>query len=75
MRDSWDDDEPPVLPAHKGLPPEAQRLGLTRNTEEGALLEFAAALDNAKPAHRFAAWLMLLAFVAPALLTLLITIF
>ncbi len=49
--------------------------GLTRNTEEGALLEFAAALDNAKPSHRLAAWFMLLAFVGPAILTLLMTIF
>jgi len=75
MRDTWEDDEPPLLPAHKGIPPEAQRIGLTRNTEEGALLEFAAALDNAKPGHRLAAWFLLIAFVAPAILTLLITIF
>ena len=76
MREIWeDDDTPPLLPAHKGIPPEAQRIGLTRNTEEGALLEFASALDNAKPSHRLAAWFMLLAFVAPAILTLLMTIF
>jgi hypothetical protein len=75
MREPWEDDEPPVLPAHKGIPAEAQRMGFSRNTEEGALLEFASALNRTKPSHRITAWLMLLAFVAPALLSFLITVF
>lgn len=76
MREPWEDDElPPVLPAHKGIPAEAQRMGLSRHTEEGALIEFASALNHAKPSHRIAAWLMLLAFVAPALVSLLLTVF
>lgn len=44
-------------------------MGLTRNTEEGALLELATSLDAAKPSHRIVAWLVLLAFAAPPLLT------
>lgn len=71
MRQPWDDDDVPALPAHRGIPAEARRIGLSRHTEEGALIEFASSLDGSKPAHLLAAWLMLLAVVAPAVLALL----
>lgn len=72
-------DDAPAGPAHYGIPPgalpdwrpvEAQRMGLSRHTEEGALVDFAARLSPAKPGHRLTAWIMLLAFAAPALYTI-----
>ena len=54
--------EPPQLPV------EHQQLGLTRNTEEGALVEFAASLSSAKRSHVLIAWVLLAAFVLPVLL-------
>lgn len=67
MREAWEDeDEPVILPAVNGIPPEARRIGLSRHTEEGALLEFAGSLSATKPSHRMMAWLMLLVFTAPA---------
>lgn len=76
-RDRWDDEDraPDLAPAVRGVPAEVQRMGLSRHTEEGALVEFASALDGTKPSHRFIAWLMLFAFVAPAVLALLAAIF
>lgn len=66
MADPWDDEDPPVVPAVNGIPAEARRMGLTRHTEEGALLDFAGSLNATKPSHRMMAWLMLLVFTAPA---------
>jgi hypothetical protein len=34
-------------------------MGLTRNTEEGAWIEFASMLDRSKPTHVAIAWLIL----------------
>jgi hypothetical protein len=53
------------------IPADARRLGLDRNTEEGALLALAGALNPRKLSHRLMAWLLIVAFVAPVLLTLL----
>jgi hypothetical protein len=72
-------DDAPMGPAHNGIPPgavpdirpfEAQRMGLSRHTQEGALIDFAARLSPAKPGHRFIAWIMLSAFATPVLYTL-----
>jgi hypothetical protein len=85
----WDrDDLEPDRPAHFGIPPEAvaderpdtrpdeaKRMGLSRHTEEGALVEFASSLNGAKPVHKLIAWLMLVTFAAPALYTALILLF
>jgi hypothetical protein len=57
---------PPWQP--RQLPLEHRQLGLTPNTEEGALLEFAANLDSAKLSHVVIAWVLLLAFALPPLL-------
>ncbi len=62
--------EPEHLLARRPLPADAVRMGFDRNTEEGALIALASALDPAKPAHRLAAWLMLLVIVLPLVLTL-----
>jgi hypothetical protein len=79
------DDLEPVRPAHFGIPPdaladerpdprpeEANRMGLSRHTEEGAVLYFASSLDRGKPGHRMMAWILLITFAAPALYTLLL---
>lgn len=69
--DRWDDeDEPELVPEPPAIPSEARRMGLTRHTEEGALVAFASSLDGAKTGHKLVAWLMLLTFVLPALLML-----
>lgn len=57
------------LPA-RPLPADASRMGFDRNTEGGAIIALAASLDPAKPLHRLVAWVMLLVFIAPTLLTL-----
>jgi hypothetical protein len=50
---------------------DARRLGLDRNTEEGALLAFSGSLRPDKPMHRAVAWVLLGAFGLPALFLLL----
>ena len=59
-REIW---QPPEMPG------ELRRLGLTRNTEEGAWIEFASMLDRTRPSHVLIAWLMLSVFVVPVLLS------
>ena len=79
------DDLEPLRPAHFGIPPdaladerpdprpeEARRMGLSRHTEEGAVLYFASSLDRGKPGHRMIACILLITFAAPALYTLLL---
>lgn len=50
------------------FPADARRMGLDRNTEEGAMLAMAASLDPAKASHRLVAWVLIVAFVGPLLL-------
>ena len=45
-------------------------MGLNASVPDGAMLEFAGALDSRKPLHRLVAWVLLVAFVVPVLLTL-----
>ena len=79
------DDLEPARPALFGIPPdaladerpdtrpeEARRMGLSRHTEEGAVLQFASSLDGAKPGHKMMAWILLVTFAAPALYTLIL---
>jgi hypothetical protein len=73
--EEWDDDadeRPPLVYVsyERGMPPDAQRLGLDRNTEEGALLAMAGSLNARNPLHRLVAWALLAAFSLPLLLTL-----
>jgi hypothetical protein len=67
----WGDD-PELAPMEhlhsmQGIPPDAQLMGLDRNTQEGALVALAGSLSSRKRTHRVVAWLMLVAFVAPLL--------
>jgi hypothetical protein len=54
--------------AMHGVPDDAQKLGLDRNTEEGALVAMAGSLSSAKLSHRVVAWALLASLVAPLLL-------
>jgi hypothetical protein len=52
------------------MPDDLRRMGLTRNTEEGAWIEFASMLDRSRPSHVAIAWLILLTlFGIPLLAT------
>ena len=50
---------------------DARRIGLDRNTEEGALLAFSGSLRPDKPVHRVVAWVLLAAFGLPVLFAVL----
>jgi hypothetical protein len=56
---------------HQYGSPDARRLGLDRNTEEGALIAFTGSLRPDKPLHRVGAWILLAAFGLPVLFALL----
>lgn len=66
------DETEPVLHFHRmeALPEDAVRLGLDRNTQEGAMLAMAGSLNGGKPLHRLVAWLVLLSLTLPLLFTL-----
>lgn len=66
-----DDDEPTPWVVDEHLPADARRMGLSSLVPDGAMLEFAGALDGSKLSHRLVAWVLLAAFVLPVLLTLL----
>jgi hypothetical protein len=69
--DGPDDDTPPTWFAGQHLPEEARRIGLSHHVPDGALLDFAGALDARKPYHRATAWAMLVVFGLPAVLMVL----
>ena len=52
------------------MPEDIRRIGLDRNTVEGAWVEFASLLDRRRTSHVVVAWLALAVFVVPVLLTL-----
>ncbi|MBA3233383.1 MAG: hypothetical protein H0T17_05495 [Propionibacteriales bacterium] len=66
----WYDERPPLVHSHNqdGLPHDARRMGLDRNTEEGALIAMAGSLDSGKVLHRVVAWLLLASFSFPVLM-------
>ena len=51
------------------MPQDVRRIGLDRNTVEGAWIEFATVLDRSRPSHVVVAWLALAIFVLPLVLT------
>jgi len=77
-RDEFDEDfdldevtyepAPPYWFPGARMPDEARRMGLTHHVPEGALLDFAGRLDSTRPAHKIAAWVMLVVFALPAVL-------
>ena len=60
-----DDEAPTYGTAGLRLPEDALRIGLSRDVPDGALLDFAGALDSTKPLHRLTAWVMLAVFGMP----------
>lgn len=52
---------------HHTPSPDSRRLGLDRNTEEGALVAFSGSLRPNARMHRAVAWVLLVAFGLPAL--------
>jgi hypothetical protein len=70
------DDVEPVLHFHhvEALPEDAVRMGLDRNTQEGAMIGMAGSLNARKLSHRLVAWTILLSLTVPLLLTLLRTL-
>ncbi len=75
-RSDDDDDVEPVLHFHhiEALPEDAVRMGLDRNTQEGALMGMVGSLNASKLSHRLVAWVILLSLTVPLLLTLLRTL-
>lgn len=57
------------------LPSDASRMGLDRNTEEGAMIGMAGSLSAHKTSHRVVAWVLLAAVGLPVVYTLLAQIF
>jgi hypothetical protein len=72
--EDWSDPDedltPYWYPGHT-MPVDAHRMGLTHHVPEGAILDFAGRLDAAKPGHRAAAWVLLLVFGLPVLISVL----
>jgi hypothetical protein len=70
--DQWEDDPPPLTYAHDTppIPLDLRRMGLDRNTEEGALVSMAGSLNPAKPTHRLVAWVLLAVFCVPLVVTI-----
>jgi len=79
------DDVDSAGPAHYGIhpdafaeerpdprPEEAKRMGLSRHTEEGAVLYFASSLDRGKTGQRMMAWILLVTLAAPVVYILLV---
>lgn len=74
--DPWDEApveliEPEDFLAPTGIPVDARRMGLDRNTQEGALIALAGSLNPGKLSHKIVAWVLLVVFAVPTLLGLL----
>ena len=62
--DPGHDDVDPVWQPPR-MPVDQARLGLDRNTVEGAWIEFASALDRSRLSHRLVAWVLLVLVLVP----------
>jgi hypothetical protein len=62
--DPGHDDVDPVWQPPR-MPVDQARLGLDRNTVEGAWIEFASALDRSRVSHRLVAWVLLVLLLVP----------
>ena len=68
----WEEDDfngelitPEDFLATNPMPADARRMGLDRNTQEGAMIAMASSLDPAKVSHRVIAWVLILVFAGP----------
>ena len=67
--DPGHDDVDPVWQPPR-MPVDQARLGLDRNTVEGAWIEFASALDRSRVSHRLVAWVLLVLLLVPVVLAI-----
>ena len=72
----WEEDDfdgemisPEDFLASNPIPADARRMGLDRNVPEGAMIAMAGSLDSAKISHRIIAWVLILVFAGPVLLS------
>ena len=72
----WEEDDfngefisPEDFLASNPIPADARRMGLDRNTQEGAMIAMAGSLDPAKTSHRIIAWVLIFVFAGPVLLS------
>ena len=77
----WEEDDfngelitPEDFLAANPMPVDARRMGLDRNTQEGAMIAMASSLDPAKVSHRVIAWVLILVFAGPIVLGLVMEI-
>jgi len=77
----WEEDDfngelitPEDFLATNPMPADARRMGLDRNTQEGAMIAMACSLDPAKISHRIIAWVLILVFAGPILFGLVMEI-
>ena len=62
--------EPEDLLARNPFPPDAQRLGIDRWSDDAGIIAIAASLDSTKLSHKIIAWVMLLAVTSWLVLSL-----
>lgn len=77
----WEDDDfdgelitPEDFLASNPIPADARRMGLDRNTQEGAMIAMAGSLNPAKITHRIIAWVLILFFAGPIVFRLVMEI-
>ncbi len=75
LPEPWDGEPVELItPEHflspDGIPHDARRMGLDRNTQEGAMIALAGSLNPGKLSHRIVAIVLLAAFAFPTLLGL-----
>ena len=68
--DPGHDDASPHVWQPPRMPVDQARLGLDRNTVEGAWIEFASALDRSRVSHRLVAWVLLVLLLVPVVLAI-----
>jgi hypothetical protein len=62
--------EPEDFLPRNPFPPDAQRMGVDRWSDDAGMIAIASSLDSRKLSHRIVAWVMLLAVTSWFLLTL-----
>lgn len=71
MNDDGYDERLPLVhtSSQHNIPRDAQLMGFDRNTEEGALIAMIGSLSSARQSHKVVAWILLVVFSLPLLMT------
>ena len=56
--------EPEDFLAHNPFPPDAQRMGIDRWSDDAGMIAIASSLDSSKLSHKIVAWVMLVALAS-----------